>query len=228
MFWAVLVGFAWADDDALTVARAELAALVEMTDDEELKAALARIDAKLQEADEPSEALVKMEEEAPAEPRPALEVEPEPVLGSAVEPEPVLGSAVEPEPALGSAVEPESALGSAVEPESALEEETEFLVSGVVCTVGEYEDLRTTVEEESFSRDKIAVLEKASDRLSFSVEQVMGLLGGLDFGSDRVRVAALLHPRLVDPDDFGRVYDLLDFEADREELRVLIDEPSGD
>ncbi len=208
MFWAVLVGFAWADDDALTVARAELAALVEMTDDEELKAALARIDAKLQEADEPSEALVKMEEEAPAEPRPALEVEPEPVLGSAVEPEP--------------------ALGSAVEPESALEEETEFLVSGVVCTVGEYEDLRTTVEEESFSRDKIAVLEKASDRLSFSVEQVMGLLGGLDFGSDRVRVAALLHPRLVDPDDFGRVYDLLDFEADREELRVLIDEPSGD
>ncbi len=218
MFWAVLVGFAWADDDALTVARAELAALVEMTDDEELKAALARIDAKLQEADEPSEALVKMEEEAPAEPRPALEVEPEPVLGSAVEPEPVLGSAVEPEPALG----------SAVEPESALEEETEFLVSGVVCTVGEYEDLRTTVEEESFSRDKIAVLEKASDRLSFSVEQVMGLLGGLDFGSDRVRVAALLHPRLVDPDDFGRVYDLLDFEADREELRVLIDEPSGD
>ena len=218
MFWAVLVGFAWADDDALTVARAELAALVEMTDDEELKAALARIDAKLQEADEPSEALVKMEEEAPADP----------VLGSAVEPDPVLGSAVEPEPVLGSAVEPEPALGSAVEPESALEEETEFLVSGVVCTVGEYEDLRTTVEEESFSRDKIAVLEKASDRLSFSVEQVMGLLGGLDFGSDRVRVAALLHPRLVDPDDFGRVYDLLDFEADREELRVLIDEPSGD
>jgi hypothetical protein len=84
------------------------------------------------------------------------------------------------------------------------------------------------VEQQAFSRDKIALVEKASRRLHFNVEQVVGLLDELDFGSDKVEVAAILHPKLVDPQDFDQVYDALPFDTDRQALKALVEETEGD
>ncbi len=92
------------------------------------------------------------------------------------------------------------------------------------CTPEEYDKLRAKVDDAAFSRDKLSLLEKASARLSFSVEQVVGLMDVLDFGSDKVKAAAILHPRVVDPEDFGQVYDALVFDTDREALRAMVEE----
>jgi hypothetical protein len=100
--------------------------------------------------------------------------------------------------------------------------------AGPACTLQEFDDLRKSVEEQAFSRDKIALVEKASSRLHFNVEQVVGLLDELDFGSDKVEAAAILHPKLVDPQDFDQVYDALPFDTDRQALKALVEETEGD
>ena len=120
-----------------------------------------------------------------------------------------------------------AAAGDGAEPSDADTDEPEPEPEPTVpaCTVEEYDDLRETVEAQAFSRDKIAVVERASRRLHFDVEQVVGLLGVLDFGADKVQAAAILHPRVVDLHDFERVYEALVFDTDRDALRALVEEP---
>ena len=127
--------------------------------------------------------------------------------GEAAEPE------TEPEP------EPEP------EPEEAPEPSPDNTAKSA-CTPEEYQAVVADLEEQDFTADKLNALEKAGARLHFTTDQLLGLLDGLDFGADKVRAAALLHPRLVDPQDFERVYEMLDFDSDREALRALIAEPA--
>ena len=102
----------------------------------------------------------------------------------------------EPEPEGEGAPEPEreAEVGPASAPALGQAEEA--------CSLEEFGQLRASVEQQAFSRDKIALVEKASARLHFSVEQLVGLLDLLDFGADKVQAAAILHPKLVDPQDF--------------------------
>ncbi len=96
------------------------------------------------------------------------------------------------------------------------------------CSFEEFGQLRASIEQQAFSRDKITLVEKASARLHFSVEQLVGLLDLFDFGADKVQAAAILHPKLVDPQDFDRVYAALVFDTDREALKVLVEETAAD
>ncbi len=175
MFWALLCGLAWAEDDALSQARAELATLLAETEDPEVRASLERIDARLSEAQGEPVSTPQVEPEPPAEPS------------------------------------PDNTAKSA-------------------CTPEEYQAVVADLERQDFTADKLHTLEKAGARLHFTTDQLLGLLDGLDFGADKVRAAALLHPRLVDPQDFDRVYEVLDFDSDREALRALVEEtpPSSD
>jgi len=75
------------------------------------------------------------------------------------------------------------------------------------------------VESESFSDSKAAVLRDACRANFFTVDQAVTLVSLFDFGDDKVEAAAMLHPRLVDPENFYRVYAVFDFDSDKEELR---------
>ena len=176
MVWAlcsvwVFSGVALAEEDALALARQEVAALAEATEDPALREGLARIDAHL----------VALQDVPVVEP-PETPVAPAGPLPLPVPP------------------------------------------GTPPCPDDEYQALKARVADQPFARDKIVALEAATARQHFSVVQVIGLLEILDFGSDKVQAAALLHPRVVDPAGFDQVYEALVFETDRDALRGLIED----
>ncbi len=58
----------------------------------------------------------------------------------------------------------------------------------------------------------------ARDRL-FSTRQVRQIMDLFAFGDEKVKAAAALYSRVVDPQDFYTVYDALTFRSEKEELR---------
>ncbi len=79
--------------------------------------------------------------------------------------------------------------------------------------------LRGAIQTESFSDGKLRVLRSALTDHRLSVEQAAQILPLFDFSSDRVEAACAIHPRLVDPENFYRLYSAFDFESDKEEVR---------
>jgi hypothetical protein len=185
MFWALLCGICWADEDPLALARQELAALVAETQDETLRDVLTSIDAHLAT---------------------------------------VQGQVVTLRTADGTMVTVTTTPVSVAPQEPPASEPAATGSTTPACSDLEYETLKDHVASENFSREKIDVLMRASARLHFTVEQVIGLLDLLDFGTDKVQAAALLHPRLVDPGAFDQVYESFVFETDRDALRALVED----
>ncbi|MDP6931838.1 MAG: DUF4476 domain-containing protein [Myxococcota bacterium] len=84
---------------------------------------------------------------------------------------------------------------------------------------GSFAALCQAVDTEAFSDDKLRVVEQASTTRYFTVDQLLDLLPLFSFGDDKVEVTVLLYPRLVDPDDFHRVYAAFSFDSEKEELQ---------
>ncbi len=53
----------------------------------------------------------------------------------------------------------------------------------------------------------------------FTTAQISQLMQTSPFGSDRIQIAELLWPRVVDPNNFPDLVSLLTFESERQELR---------
>ena len=53
----------------------------------------------------------------------------------------------------------------------------------------------------------------------FTTRQLIQLMQVTAFGSERIRMAVLLWPRVVDPDNFPEVVAIFTFESERQELR---------
>ncbi len=103
-------------------------------------------------------------------------------------------------------------------------ENPETLSDPVACDTEQLQAIETALEEESFSDAKLALLQEISLQHSFDVAQVKELLEAFSFGDDKVEAAALLHPRIVDPENWFQVYEAFDFETDKEALRARVAE----
>ncbi len=79
--------------------------------------------------------------------------------------------------------------------------------------------LHGAVSGEAFGDSALGVLRDACRANHFTVDQAVTLVGLFDFGDDKVSAAAMLYPRLVDPENFYQVYGAFDFDSDKEELR---------
>ncbi len=53
----------------------------------------------------------------------------------------------------------------------------------------------------------------------FTAQQVAQLMQTAGFGSERIRIAVLLWPRVLDPENFPDLVNQLSFESERQELR---------
>lgn len=92
----------------------------------------------------------------------------------------------------------------------------------LVTAPDELARIQGAIEQASFSKDKLAVLRSASRERAFTSEQVLTLVRGFSFGNDKVEAAALLHPKVVDPENWYVVYGAFDFESDKRKLRQRI------
>ena len=80
-----------------------------------------------------------------------------------------------------------------------------------------------------FESDRMDIVRTAAKDNFFTSEQVRKIMETFQFDENRIRVARILYPRVVDRENFFVVYSALDHSSSREELRKWIDnqEESG-
>jgi hypothetical protein len=87
---------------------------------------------------------------------------------------------------------------------------------------GEFGQFLDELDAAAHSSDKLAIVTDAARYWRFTSDQVAAVVDHLSFGDDQVEAAATLHPRVVDPKNFHRVYKHLSHSSDREALRKRI------
>lgn len=90
------------------------------------------------------------------------------------------------------------------------------------CDSGDFNRVFAAVDGESFASEQLAVLGQAARDRWFSVDQVITLLGIFSFGKDQVEAGAVLFPRVVDEEEWYRVYGAFTFDSDKDKLRARV------
>jgi hypothetical protein len=93
------------------------------------------------------------------------------------------------------------------------------LADPVRMTRAPMDGLKAAIAAEGFGDGKVAVLRTAVAENWFTTEQVVELLPLFAFSDDRVEAAAVLYPKVLDPENWFRVYGGFDFDSDKDELR---------
>ena len=92
-------------------------------------------------------------------------------------------------------------------------------VSSVGMPAADFETFLNSVKSESFSDGKMEKVRMVSKTARFSCEQAGRLLDALSFDSDKIDMAVLLHPTLVDAHNFYQVLDHLGFDSSKNDVR---------
>jgi len=82
--------------------------------------------------------------------------------------------------------------------------------------------LLESVRRAPFPNDRVLLVESASREQLFRVEQVRALVELGTFAEPKLQIAVLLYPRVLDPENWYRVYELFPFSAEREQLRERV------
>lgn len=82
--------------------------------------------------------------------------------------------------------------------------------------------LSESLRQASFRNDKMRVLRLAAPQYYFTTDQVRQLVEHFSFSSDKVEAIAMLHPRLVDPENTHTLFGLLPHASDRRKLEERI------
>lgn len=82
--------------------------------------------------------------------------------------------------------------------------------------------LSNSLRQASFRKDKMRVIRLAAPDNHFSTAQVKQIVEHFSFSSDKVEVLAMLHPRLVDPENTHTLFSLLPHASDRRKLEARI------
>jgi len=87
-----------------------------------------------------------------------------------------------------------------------------------------FRELINNLKNESFSSGKLNILKDAVRGNYFTSEQVVDILSVFDFEKDKLESAKMLYPKVVDKNNFFKVYSVFKFNSDKEELRKWIDD----
>lgn len=88
-------------------------------------------------------------------------------------------------------------------------------------TPPELQAIVDAITKAPYSGDKIRILRDAAANDWFSVEQVVTLMGLYGYSNDKVTAAAMLYPRVVDKNDWFKVYAALTYSSDRARLQSM-------
>lgn len=81
--------------------------------------------------------------------------------------------------------------------------------------------LKAAVADESFSSDQVDLIRGAAANNWFTCAQLGQLLDELDHSSDRVEVAGIVRPKVVDPGNAFTLNEHLTFSSEKEEIQAL-------
>ena len=98
--------------------------------------------------------------------------------------------------------------------------------SPVAMDSSQFARLRESVGDASFARERLRLVESAAEHNFFTANQVVVLIRLADFETTKIAMAAMLYPRVLDVQDWYRVYDALTFESSKKKLRQRVDKLS--
>jgi hypothetical protein len=85
-----------------------------------------------------------------------------------------------------------------------------------------FRQLVGAISRESFSNDKLRVLEQAAPTNWFLVQQVQEILGQFEFPADRLKAVRVMRGRILDTNNYFQLYGAFEFPRDKEELRRIL------
>jgi hypothetical protein len=86
----------------------------------------------------------------------------------------------------------------------------------------DFEFLLSEINQQSFTEDKLLIIEAASVSNYFTVAQIYKILETIDFSSDRIDAFRMLFPSIADKYNSYRIISLFQNSADKQTIRNLI------
>lgn len=93
---------------------------------------------------------------------------------------------------------------------------------GTAMPSARFERIEHELEAAPFRDDKLRIVRRIVRDGWFTSAQAKAVASSMHFGDDKVTALTLMHPRVVDPDNFGIVYGELAHRSDREALEAAI------
>jgi len=90
-----------------------------------------------------------------------------------------------------------------------------------------FQKLLDMLRKEAFESSKLDIVRTAAKDNFFTSEQVKEIMETFKFDENRIKVAKILYPRVVDRENFFIVYSALTYSSSREELRKWIEKQEG-
>lgn len=91
----------------------------------------------------------------------------------------------------------------------------------IPLTDGEFSDLLKAIKKASYSSDKLALVKDVAAIGWFTVDQVAKVMQEFSYSNEKVQAGATLYPRVVDKQNWFKVYSSLTYSSDRDKLRKL-------
>jgi hypothetical protein len=80
-------------------------------------------------------------------------------------------------------------------------------------TAQDFAKIRRALKGQSFDDGRYGIIESATKKQSFTSAQVKDILKAFSFDETRIKIAVMLHPQTIDPEDFFTVYDAFSFSS---------------
>jgi hypothetical protein len=90
------------------------------------------------------------------------------------------------------------------------------------CSESDFGSVLQAVAGETFSRSKLELLRDVSIDRWYSSSQVRRMLDEFKFDNDKVEAAVVMHPRVVDLQNWFKVHDAFTFDSSKDELRQRV------
>lgn len=87
------------------------------------------------------------------------------------------------------------------------------------CTPAELQAIFSAMKSEAFDDKRLARLRDALPNRAFTAGQARELMSTLTFGQGKVEAGVLLYPLVIDRENWFTVYDVFDFDTDKDKLR---------
>jgi len=88
----------------------------------------------------------------------------------------------------------------------------------------ELKSVMTRVQAESYADEQLALIKSVAANSYFTADQVLTLMKLCSYDDTRIEIAAALHPRVVDSQNWYLVYDGLTYASSKKTLRTRIGE----
>lgn len=98
----------------------------------------------------------------------------------------------------------------------------EFDNNFYVMSENDFKLLLSDLKQESFTQDKLSIIELVSEANFFTVSQAYQIIETIDFSEDRIEAFRLLFPSLVDKYNSYRILSLFNSSVDKQTIRNII------